>query len=75
MHPDLARDEAQVVSVLNRVVSKVLADVNALGTFPTADDFVALPDTRVTVLMDRRVPRECKPHRSQEVDPIEQLER
>jgi hypothetical protein len=43
------------MSILDGLVSEVLADVNVLGTFPSADDIVALFDTHGVVLVDRRI--------------------
>ncbi len=39
------------MTILNRFVGEVLADVNVLGPFSTADDFVASYDASVVVFV------------------------
>ena len=55
------------MTVLDRLVGEVLADVNVLRTLAASDDVVAPFDARVVVFVDRRTFRWCKPHILQEV--------
>ena len=65
-------DQAKV-TILNRLVGKVLPDVNVLCTLTAADDVVAPFDARVVVFVDRRPFLWCKPHILQEVSEINHL--
>ena len=58
------------MTVLDRLVGEVLADVNVLRPLTAADDVVAPFDARVVVLVDRRPFLWCEPHILQEVSEV-----
>jgi hypothetical protein len=50
------------MTILNRFMCEVLPNVDVLGPFPSADDAVALFDTRIAVFKDWRVSRKLETH-------------
>ena len=61
------------MTILDRLVGEVLADVNVLRTLAAADDVVAPFDARVVVFVDRRPFLRCEPHTAQEVSEVYHL--
>ena len=65
-------NQAQV-SILDRLVGKVLSDVDVLGTFSASDNVVAPFNAGIVVLVDRGPGLWRKPHAPQEVPEINHL--